>query len=337
MDDNVPFHEVIPTYQGLSSSLAAFAEDPTPLLDGTAVPFPGAKINRTSAILDKLLEPADSNDAVAEILKLLCLCFHRYMHKAWACYLEGGNNTAVAEAETVSLKKVNVISERDFAKLDRFVREKPNATSLAIESFIMLGNNKTVQWLCTKPEEERGAILQAARTLVPKHKKMAKERRLAIQKHNLAELEKQKLEAAKREQRRLQETQKITAALPTVGGLWVTEQATSVLDGMATTKKKTEAIKCQVWFRNKVMRQEASKDVFAFSKQGKALTLHELTENLLSLIRSVHSPATSLTDAAGSESEGDDSSSPCSESPPTTQTDTALRRTPRTTDQQRAA
>ena len=333
VDGNVPFHEVIPTYQGWASSIAAFAEDPTPFLDGTAVPFPGAKINRTSAILDKLLEPADSDDAVAEILKLLCLCFHRYMHKAWACYLEGGNNTAVAEAETASLKKVNVISERDFAQLDRFVREKPNATSLAIESFIMLGNNKTAQWLSTKPEEERGAILQAAWTLVPKHKEMAKERRLAIQKHKLAELEKQKLEAAKREQRRLQETQKITAALATVSGLWVTEQqATSVLDGMATTKKKIEAIKCQVRFRNKVMRQEASKDVFAFSKQGKALTLHELTENLLSLIRSVHNPATNLTDAAGSESEGDDSSSPCSEPPPTTQTDTALRRTPRTTD-----
>ena len=46
---------VIPTYQGLASSLAAFAEDPTSLLDGTAVPFPGVKINRTSAILDKLL------------------------------------------------------------------------------------------------------------------------------------------------------------------------------------------------------------------------------------------------------------------------------------------
>ena len=68
-------------------------------------------------------------------------------------YLEGGTNTEVSTTQTVSLPKV-VISERDLAQLDRFVREKPKATSLAIESFIMLGNNHTVAWLGEKSEEE---------------------------------------------------------------------------------------------------------------------------------------------------------------------------------------
>ena len=37
-------------------------------------------------------------------------------------------------AETKSVPKTNTISERDFAQLDRFLREKPNASILSLEA-----------------------------------------------------------------------------------------------------------------------------------------------------------------------------------------------------------
>ena len=48
-------------------------------------------------------------------------------------------------AETRSVPKSNVISERDFAKLHRLLREKPNATTLSLEGIILFSNNKTVK------------------------------------------------------------------------------------------------------------------------------------------------------------------------------------------------
>ena len=142
------------------------------------------------------------------------------MQRAWACYL---NADAVATPDghkTASLPKVNVISERDFAQLDRFMREKPRATTLAVESFIMLGNNKTVAWFGAKTQEEHDAILQAARSLVSKHKELARQRQMAIQKHKANKLKRQQEQAEKREQKRLQEVQQVTVALAACGGLW---------------------------------------------------------------------------------------------------------------------
>ena len=153
MEDGIPFHEVVNVYQALAVSLGQYAEDAAPLVNGTATAFPGAKIVHPSKVLNKLLAPSDNDQLLKELLQLLCTCFHTYMHNAWSAYLEGGCSTQVTVAETASLPKVNVISKRDFAQLDRFVREKPNATTLAIES-VMLGNNRTVAWLAAKSTEE---------------------------------------------------------------------------------------------------------------------------------------------------------------------------------------
>ena len=56
-----------------------------------------------------------------------------------------------------SLKKQNlspnIISERGFAKLDRLLREKTNATTLALEGTILFSNKKTAWWLRKKSTE----------------------------------------------------------------------------------------------------------------------------------------------------------------------------------------
>ena len=49
---------------------------------------------------------------------------------------------AAKRKETISVKKTNTISERDFAKLDRLLREKPHATMLSLEAHIPFSNRE---------------------------------------------------------------------------------------------------------------------------------------------------------------------------------------------------
>ena len=48
--------------------------------------------------------------------------------------------------ETVSVSTTNSIVQRNFGKLDKFEREKPNANMITYETKIMSRTNKTPQW-----------------------------------------------------------------------------------------------------------------------------------------------------------------------------------------------
>ena len=79
--------------------------------------------------------------------------------------------------ETKSVPTTNVISERDFAKFDRFLRKKPNASTLSLEAMIMFTNNKTASWLNSKTDKDREEIMRQARSITPKFKRLYKNRR----------------------------------------------------------------------------------------------------------------------------------------------------------------
>ena len=70
------------------------------------------------------------------------------------------------------MPKTNVISERDFAKLDRLLCEKPNATTLCLEGMILFANNKTSAWLDSKTQDEKQDLLKNARSLSPEFKQL---------------------------------------------------------------------------------------------------------------------------------------------------------------------
>ena len=63
--------------------------------------------------------------------------------------------------QTKSVPTMDTISERDFAKLDRLLCGKPNAT-LSLEVLIFFSNNKTANWLHEKSSSVREALLQKA-------------------------------------------------------------------------------------------------------------------------------------------------------------------------------
>ena len=95
-------------------------------------------------------------------------------------HLPGGELDSPSQqlfSESKSVPNSNTVSERDFAKLDRLLREKPNATTLALEGLILFSNNKTAAWLQAKSENDRKELFRKVRKLAPEFRDLYKERR----------------------------------------------------------------------------------------------------------------------------------------------------------------
>ena len=125
-----------------------------------------------------LYEPTENDHLVEELLQLLFKSFTLTVERLLADHLPGGEFHDISDphiiSETVSVPKMNVVPERDFALLDRLMSQKPNAAYIALESMILFCQNKTSDWLHSKSQEEQDRLLQAARKLTKAHRKLSK-------------------------------------------------------------------------------------------------------------------------------------------------------------------
>ena len=223
------------------------------------------------------------------MLQVLCSAFSALLSRLVQDHLPGGaycNPSAELTHETKSVSKTNVVSERDFGKLDRLLREKPNATTLSLEAMILFSNNKTMNWLTSKSPEEVQQLLQAARKIAPEFRRLFKERKQNILEECIKALhEKQHaLEAARVKQLRIKEN--LTKDIIQYG-LWQSKD--DIAEGVAKERSKTaklRALKVQFNFRKQVLDQRSyrHKELFLFSKNGQQYTVEELMDNLAKLI-----------------------------------------------------
>lgn len=138
--------------------------------------------------------------------------------------------------QTKLVKKTNTVSEGDFGKLDRLLREKPNASTLALEAHILFSNNKTAKWLREKSQAEQDTLLKMARSLAPAHKQKFKERLASIQQQRRQALETCERELQRKEQSLLLEKEKLTSEI-VIAGLWQTPA--QVEAGLSQLKSET--------------------------------------------------------------------------------------------------
>ena len=125
---------------------------------------------RLSPIKDEiwyhLIASTDHDATAQELLEILCEAFSATLSRLVQEHLSGGvncNPSAEPINETKLVSNTNVVSKRDFGKLDCLLCEKPNATTLSLEAMILFSNNKTMNWLTSKSPEEVQRVLQAAR------------------------------------------------------------------------------------------------------------------------------------------------------------------------------
>ena len=114
-----------------------------------------------------LIEPSEATDVMTEeLLQLLFGAFSKTTQRLLLDHLPGGVYNSVTDAmivnKTASVQTTNVAPERDFAVLDRMIREKPNANLVALESMILYSHNMSSLWLEQKTHEEKESLLKAA-------------------------------------------------------------------------------------------------------------------------------------------------------------------------------
>ena len=123
-------------FQTLLSCLDKWALDASSLLSGEALLYDDFRPSQ-DAISDCLLTPSDTDNTTQEILQVLFSAFSSLVSRLIDDHLPDGkysNPSESLKSETKSVPKTNCISERDFAKLDRLLRMKPNATTLSRSS-----------------------------------------------------------------------------------------------------------------------------------------------------------------------------------------------------------
>lgn len=129
-------------YSDLHTFLCHTTLDASSFKSRDDVPFPHAHIKEGN-ILEALLVPTpDLDDLAREMLQAIFQTLSLLIERVVGDYLPGdewdrATGNAEIKTNTRSGQKTNTISEKDFGKLGRYIREKPNVRLLALEAHIL--------------------------------------------------------------------------------------------------------------------------------------------------------------------------------------------------------
>ena len=258
-------------------------------MSGISIPFTEVEVNEDD-ILQELLKPhKDIDPLVQQMLQAIFQALELLVLRMLDDHLKDGKWDKASEEmkqQTKSVRPTNTISERDFALLDRYIREKPNASLLVLEAQILFVNNKTIDWLYNKPESEKQKLLDFARRSAPAHLQKFRERQKAIEAQRAEALMNKQQQMYEAEQRALREKEKYTSDIVTYG-LWQSPDDVVQKMSLLTKTKQKLALKAQLRFRKHVLQQKHSdKDIYKFSdKTSGTYSVAKLQENLLRLIQ----------------------------------------------------
>ena len=191
-----------------------------------------------------------------ECLEMICCSCSVVIQKQLKDQLPGGKYyqpTNEVYKETVNCQKTNVPSEQDFAQYDRILHMKPTLSTAAACGLIMYSNNRTGEWLAGKSEVEVNDMVEIAMNkglIIDNYRKRKKE----ILQHKSDMLERRKVEKEVREQRVMEDKEKISKEIDLHGGLWTSKE--SAEQALKTVKSKVDALKCQIRFRKTVLGQK---------------------------------------------------------------------------------
>lgn len=294
---NVSILDMSNWYQHMVEKFEIWSDDASQVLSGDVILFPEVPIKKDS-IWECLTKSSDNDALCQEILQVIFTSLTVLCRRLLVDHLEGdlAQPTAELKAEANSVPKTNVISERDFALLDRLLRQKPNSHTVALEGLILFSNNKTAKWLSSKTDEERKKIIAIAIAKGPEIRRQYRERRTIMLQKRAEILRKKQAEVEKRKQQELLEKEQLTQLILQYG-LWQTpaEVEEKVLQ-MKTKKGRIQALRCQLDFRRKVLLQSyRDKTVFQLSHKGKVFTPEEMARNLCLLLSSQPSSQQEIT------------------------------------------
>ena len=288
LESSVHILDMSDSYQKLLNFFHQCSMDSSTFITGETVPFPQIQVNKDEVWIS-LISASNYDNLTQQQLQTLFHTLALTTEKMLSDHLDGGQWDKPSDElkkKSVSTAKTNTISERDFAKLDRLLREKPHASHMCLEAHILFSNNKTAKWLFDKSEEERATLFKSARIMASAHKAKFKERLEKITEERIAALQKKQVEAEEKEKKVIKEKETLTIEI-VLQGLW---QSVADVDHKLFTlhseTAKRKALQTQLKFRKIVLQQAHNdKEVFTFSKKGVGqFNSSRLRSNLLKLI-----------------------------------------------------
>ena len=211
-------------YRHLLECFEKWSNDASEVVSGVAVLFSDFRPT-PDAIFNSLTTPCEIDSTVQEILQVVFSALTVLAARLLEDHLPGGELDSPSQqlfSESKSVPNSNTVSERDFAKLDRLLREKPNATTLALEGLILFSNNKTAAWLQAKSENDRKELFRKVRKLAPEFRDLYKERRQKLLEDRARVLRDKQLALQQLQEKKFHEKEKLTEEVM-VYGLWQDE------------------------------------------------------------------------------------------------------------------
>lgn len=292
IERNIHIFDLNTYFQTLSSYLLRQSQDATGFVSGEEYPFEEVLLEKDK-LFSNLIKPDEDNDLLAIQLSQMLFCgFHKLISTALKEHLPGGAYSDPSETLREKSKSViphNVMSERVFGMLDRFITSRPNASTITNEAFIMFAFNKSSQWLDSLPEKERVDILTKSINEGREFRKQFQKRCTAISEKRKEALNEKKLALEKKSHNQQVQREKQTSDI-IYYGLWQSvERMHTALGEIKSLTEKRKALEAQLRFRQNMLKQAyKEKDVFRFSEKGKKHTVNKLKENLTKLIEAAY-------------------------------------------------
>ena len=194
-ESSISVLEMGSVYTEMKAMFDSWSGDSHALIEGSATLKEAGDVH-TDEVWNALIESNATDVMTQELLHLFFAAFSAITQRLLLDHLPGGKYHVVADTvmvqETASVPTTNVAPERDFAIMDRLMREKPNASHVALESMILYSHNKTSSWLEKQSHEEKEKLLHMAQTLAPTIRTKFKVRRREIEaKHEKVLIKKQ--------------------------------------------------------------------------------------------------------------------------------------------------
>ncbi len=276
------------TWEHTIKKLNEFSLDPSPLFEGIECVLKGKVVK--DEVYEELLKPADDEleALTADCLKLLCCACSILLSRQLKDQLPGGLYYEPSKdvlQETAMCPKQNIISERDFSHLDRQLRIKPTASTVAISGLVCFGNNKTAEYLEKVDDSTRQKMIAKAIKEAPKRRKDFQRKRKEIAEGKIRQMEEQKEKKEKQAVAKELLKEQVTSDLVSCGGLWTTNEIMDQNLGNKDEKKKRKDIIIQLRYRRIVLEQK-QKLLLQVTSQGKPVPTETLYNNLKLLIES---------------------------------------------------
>ena len=128
---------------------------------GNIRPFPDIEI-KEDCWYEDLVTPSKYDDDCASLLSVMLPALAKLAGNRFQDHLPGGiysDPSKEFKQQTKSVPVHNKLCETVFARADFLLQNKPNVSTIALESYIMFSFNKTSEWLDGKEKSEQQRIL----------------------------------------------------------------------------------------------------------------------------------------------------------------------------------